>query len=420
MTRILLILLLSVGACRRPVPERRDAPPVPDQAPETGLAQTPVPPPPEPRPVNPRLKENQFSVDGTHVDLVRLPAGDGAVQFVLAGRFDRGQSRLLAYVYADRIAFRTMDGTPVASAVHAGFPRLARLVPGGGGRPDRVLVGWGRNPAEKTPAELVSFTLTDASALGAGKKPEAVHEVVFEARSSRADPQDAVVAADGSLYLAWFSDKYTVRVGVRAAGVHEVKELVAASMIGRLAVAPRAGGGQQVFVARVYGDEPGSDGGLFRLEDGKLSPLPSVRGVRGLWAASTRDGFEVWAGDGWDKDYGKVARALVSVVTLRGQTVERRQVAEVAAGYTVLAILPCNLQGPGNPGFLLKTNNQLLWIDASGGSAPAGASTPAPAPLTLAQWGGPADPVVADVDGDGLDEILIGSPEPALLRARKK
>lgn len=416
MIRNLMILLLLAGACRRPVPQRKDEPPVPDQAPESEVVMTPVPPSPEPRPVNPRVREERFAVDGTHVDLVRLPAGDGPVQFVLAGRFDRGQNRLLAYVYADRIQFRTMEGTLVAAAAHAGFPRLVRLVSGGAGRPDRVLVGWGRNPAAKIPEERLSFTLTDASALNALKKPEAVHEVVFESRSSRADPQDAVATADGSLYLAWFSDKYTVRVGVRPAGVSEVKELVSASMIGKLAVATRAEGGHQVFVARVYGDEPGSDGGLFRLEGGKLSPLPSVRGVRGLWAGATPDGFEVWAGDGWDKDYGKVARALVSVVTLRGQSVQRRQVAEVAAGYTVLAILPCDLHGPKNPGFLLKTNNQLIWIDAAKTSAPAAAA----ATVTLAQWGGPADPVVADVDGDGQDEILIGSPEPALLRARKK
>ena len=410
MIRNLMILLLFAAACRRPVPQRKDAPPVPDQAPETEVVMTPVPPPTETRPVNPRIREDRFTVDGAHVELVKLPAGDGPVQFVIAGRFDRGLNRLLAYVYADRIQFRTPEGTIVAAAAHAGFPRLARLVPGGSGRADRVLVGWGRNPAAKVPGERLSFTLTDASALSREKKPEAVHEVVFEVQSSRADPQDAVVADDGSLYLAWFSDKYTVRVGVRPAGVAEVKELVSASMIGRLAVVPRAEGGHQVFVARVYGDEPGSDGGLFRLEDGKLSPLPAVRGVRGLWAAATKDGFEVWAGDGWDKDYGKVARALVSVVTLRGQTVERRQVAEVAAGYTVLAVLPCALHGPERPGFVLKTNNQLLWLDA-------GATAP---PLALAQWGGPADPVVADVDGDGRDEILIGSPEPALIRARKK
>lgn len=408
---LLLMGLLFALSCKRPVPREKAPAPVPDQAPDAEVVMTPAPPPEEPpRPVNPRIRETPFSANEQELEVVRLPAGEGPVQYVLAGRFDRGLSRLLAYVQADRLQFRTLEGAVVASVTHPGFPRLVRLVDGQGKRPDRVLVGWGRNPAARPPDERLSFTLTDASALTAEKKPQAVHEVILETTSPRADPVDAVVADDGSLYLAWFSDKYTVRVGLRAAGVQEVKELVSASMIGRLAVAPRAAGGHQLFVARVYGDEPGSDGGLYRLEDGKLIPLPAVRGVRGLWAAATKDGFEVWAGDGWDKDYGKVARALISVVTVRGQTVERRQLAELAAGYSVMTIAPCALYGPEKPGFVLKTNNQLLWIDEA-------AAAP---PVVLASWGGPSDPVVADVDGDGRHELLIGAPEPVLLKARKK
>lgn len=372
---------------------------------------TPAPPPEAPpRPVNPRIKESGFSANTQEVDPLKLPAGDGPVQYVLAGRFDRGLTPLLAYVYPDRVQFRSLDGAVVAVATHPGFPRLVKLVDGQGKRPDRVLVGWGRNLASRPPDERLSFTLTDASALTEQKKPQAVHEVVFQTTSPRADPVDAVIAADGSLYLAWFSDKYTVRVGLRAPGTSEVKELTAASMIGRLAVATRPSGGNELFVARVYGDEPGSDGGLFRLVDGNLAPLPAVRGVRGLWAASTKDGFEVWAGDGWDKDYGKVASALVSVVTIRDQTAERRQVAEIAAGFSVMSLTPCALYGPEKPGFVLKTNNQLLWLDEAAAAVP----------VVLASWGGPADPVVADVDGDGHQELLIGSPEPVLLRARKK
>jgi hypothetical protein len=407
----LLVLSLVSLACKREIPKKQQPATPVEQVPDTETVMTPAPPPEEPpRPVNPRIKEPGFSANTQEVEVVRLPAGDGQVQYVLAGRFDRGLTSLLAYVYPDRIQFRTPDGAVVAATAHPGFPRLVRLVDGQGRRPDRVLVGWGRNVAARPPDERLSFTLTDASALTAEKKPQAVHEVILQTTSSRADPVDAVIASDGSLYLAWFSDKYTVRVGLRAAGVPEVKELVSASMIGRLAVATRGAGENALFVARVYGDEPGSNGGLFRLEDGKLAPLPSVRGVRGLWATATKDGFEVWTGDGWDKDYGKVAQALVSVVTIRDQAAERRQVAEIAAGYSVMSIAPCALHGPDKPGFVLKTNNQLLWIDAA-------AAAP---PIVLASWGGPSEPVVADVDGDGRHELFIGSPEPVYLRARKK
>jgi hypothetical protein len=284
-----------------------------------------------------------------------------------------------------------------------------RLVQGDAKRPDRVLAGWGRNPISRSPEERITFTLTDASGLTAEKKPAAVHEVIHQTTSKRADPQDAVAAADGSIYLAWFSDKYTVQVGHRAPAGGELSILVSASMIGRIAVVEKAGGGHQLIVARVYGDEPGSDGGLFVFEEGKLKPLPTVRGVRGLWARSTKEGFEAWIGDGWDKDYGKIARAFLSVVSTRGQTTERRQITELTGPYSVMSIVPCNWHGPAKPGFVVKTNNALFWVDEA-------AST---APELIARWGSPADPVIVDLDDDRHQEILIVSPEPTLLKARK-
>ncbi|MBU1069507.1 hypothetical protein KJ975_08070 [Myxococcota bacterium] len=406
----LVILMLFSLSCEKP--KLRKDTPVKGQAPETvsEVVMTPVPPPAEPpKPINPRVREPQFSVEEKTVEAVKLPAGEGPVQYMLAGRFDASTRQLLAYVMTDRIQFRAPDGALVAVALHQGFPRLVRLVPGTGKRPDRVLTGWGRNPISRSPEERITFTLTDASGMTPEKKPATVHEVIHQTTSKRADPQDAVAAADGSIYMAWFSDKYTVQVGQRAPSGGEVKILLSASMIGRISVVEKAGGGHQLIVARVYGDEPGSDGGLFLFEDGRLKPLPTVRGVRGLWALTTKEGFDAWIGDGWDKDYGKVARAFLSVVSIRGQTIERRQITELTGSYSVMSIVPCNWHGPGRPGLVIKTNNSLFWIDEAATTAPE----------LIARWGSPADPVIVDLDGDRNQEILIVSPEPTLLKARK-
>ena len=140
------------------------------------------------------------------------------------------------------------------------------------------------------------------------------------------------------------------------------------------------------------------------------SPLGrDPRGVRGLWADVRPDGWDLWAGDGWDKDYGRVAKAYLSLVSVRGQQVQRRQIAEIASGFSVFDILPCNLFGPEKPGKLVKTNNQLLWIPASADAEP----------KYLASWSSSASPVVADIDGDGFDEILIATPEPIALKIKK-
>jgi len=410
MKRLILVLLLFTISCKESS-SRSDAPSrIPEPAPDSEVVMTPVPPPAEPpAPINPRIKEPSFFVDEKTVEIVRLPAGDGPVQYVLAGRFDGSQKTQLAYVMADRIQFRAIDGAALATVQHTGFPRLVRLIFGPRTGPDRVLVGWGRNPAGRSAEDRISFTVTDVSGRTPEKKLTGVHEIIHQTTSQRADPQDAVVTSDGSIYLAWFSDKYTVQVARRAASGGEVQKLVTASMIGRLAVIPAAAGDPQVFVARVYGDEPGSSGGLYQLVGTQLKPLPTVRGVRGLWAGQNKDGLELWVGDGWDKDYGKVARAFLSMITIQGEKVERRQVAELTAGYSVMSIAPCDWYGPQKPGFVIKTNNQLLWIDQAAAAAP----------VVIAQWGSLADPVVVDLDGDRKQEILIVSGEPILLKARK-
>lgn len=341
-------------------------------------------------------------MDEAILQAVKLPAVPNTA-FILHGRFD-GRQSLYAYVLSSGIRFLRPDGTVVAEAVQGtGSARLALKVPGSGGRPDRVLVGWGRDPASRLAQNTVVFTLSDASA-----KP-AVHQVIHQTVSDRADPQDAVLAPDGALVLAWFSDKYTVQVGLLAPGESQVKTVTSAAMISRLGVLGAREGRYTLAVARVYGDEPGSDGGLFLFEDGQWRRLPTVRGVRGLWVSAKPDGWDLWVGDGWNKDYGRVARAYLSVVSVRGQEAQRRQVAEIQGGFSVFDILPCHLFGPKKPGKLLKTNNQLLWI-------PDAADAP---PAYLASWSSPDAPVVADVDGDGYDEILIATPEPMALKAKK-
>lgn len=360
----------------------------------------------KPNEINPRITHVNFIANEQVVQTVRLPVSDKPPLFVLYGRFD-GKNALYAYVFQDRIRFIQTNGSVVSEVVSDLTARLAVRVPGIGNRPDRVLVGWGRDLlSKKDITKRVEFTLTDLS----GKAPnKIVHTILHQAQTDRADPQDAVIAPDGSLVLAWFSDKYTVQTAVIAPGGKDAKHLFSAAMISRIAVLKVDNDRYTLAVARIYGDQPGSDGGLFIVEDKTWRQLPTVRGVRGLWAEIQQDGWNLLVGDGWDKDYGRVAKAYLSFISVRGQQVQRKQIAEIEQSFSVFDILPCNFFGPEKPGKLIKTNNQLLWLPNSADTKP----------TYLASWSAPTVPAVSDCDQDGFDEILIATSEPIALKLKK-
>lgn len=401
------ILLLIFTDCRGKPKQQETEPALPAQ---TQLPDAPPPAQPpadvkNPVAVNPRIASSVFLFDEKIVQAVRLPASDKPPLFILHGRFS-GKKPLYAYVFSDRIRFVQPNGT-VEAEIPSGFalsPRLVLRVPGAAGKPDRVLTAWGRDMMRrKDTANSVVFTLAHLS----GKT--AVQETLHQATTQRPDPQNAAVAPDGSIMLAWFSDKYTVQAAIVSPGGKTVKTLLSAPMISRLAFLKTKSGNYTLAVARVYGDQPGSDGGLFLFENEKWRQLPTVRGVRGLCADIRPDGWDLWVGDCWDKDYGRVAKACISLVSVRGTEAQRRQIAEIPGSFSVFDILPCNLLGPKKPGKLIQTNNQLLWISADGKEGP----------QYLASWSSPSPPVVADIDGDGFDEVLIATPEPLAIKAKK-
>lgn len=404
----IVILLLLFVDCKGKEKPQETVTQEPAQTHIPNLSQSPVAPPVSVKPneINPRIANVNFIANEQVVQTERLPVSDKPPLFVLYGRFD-GKNALYAYVLQDRIRFVKSNGFVVAEVVSDLTARFAIRVPGIGNRPDRVLVGWGRDPmSKKDIAKRVEFTLTDLS----GKTPnQMVHTILHQAQTDRADPQDAVMAPDGSFVLAWFSDKYTVQTAVITPGSKDAKNLFSAAMISRIAVLKVENNRYTLAVARIYGDQPGSDGGLFIVEDKTWRQLPTVRGVRGLWADIQQDGWDLWAGDGWDKDYGRVAKAYLSLISVRGQQVQRKQIAEIERGFSVFDILPCNLFGLEKPGKLIKTNNQLLWLPNSADTKP----------TYLASWSATTMPTVSDLDQDGFDEILIATPEPIALKLKK-
>jgi thiol-disulfide isomerase/thioredoxin len=73
---------------------------------------------------------------------------------------------------------------------------------------------------------------------------------------------------------------------------------------------------KEVIVGRPYGEEQTALGGVFVMEEGSRVTLPNYRGVSSV-AIGDVDGDdqnEVIIGDGWHSDFGKIARARISIL----------------------------------------------------------------------------------------------------------
>ncbi len=409
MIKIILCLLLWIPSCKKSEQGPKPGPaPVPATAPaDETPAMTMVPPVKEPRPVNPRLREPALQVNRQDVEVVELPSPEATTHLALAGRFDPSGKMLYAFVSSNKIHITNTRGETICMAAHQGHPRLARVFSGKNGQPDRLVVGWGRPLTGPSTVDRISFTSIHCKKTEVGIME--AHEVLFETTSPRADPVDARMAADGSIYLAWFSEKFSVQISRRLPGTKEFTGLFSTTMVSQMAIVERGDNTHALAIGRIYGDIPGSDGGLYLHDENGLRKLPTTRGVRGVFFEKTEDSFILWAGDGWDKNYGGVAKAYLAAITPKGDGFERREVLDIEGSYSVYSIEKMDFDGTGKPGYLLKTNNQVLYHDPHGTEKP----------RLIAQWGGMAEPVVVDMDGDKKHEIILPSPRPVLLRSRK-
>jgi hypothetical protein len=150
--------------------------------------------------------------------------------------------------------------------------------------------------------------------------------------------------ADGSfdVYVAAFEDRFHVRGGVvdRNGGKppnwldgHTVR------MGMYRAVADFDGDGKpETAIGRLYGDEKGTDGDLRVLQDGGVvESVETLRGVRSVGGGDIDgDGrAELLFGDGWHKNYGKLARYRPSVARWTDGAWTTELVEESADQYTV-------------------------------------------------------------------------------------
>lgn len=336
----------------------------------------PVPPLPEPLP-------------GQRRDLVT--AGD--VQRAVIADLDGDGHREL--VVADPRSLRVLDagGRERASVPAPGGIQILTAVDVDGDHRAEVLAGWGLTREHlDAQSSIVAYRLT-GRALAA--------TTVIAPTTSRPDIA-AIVPGDGGVVVAYYVDKYQVASGLaRPAGkAWSIAPLVSARMAGSFARGDLDGDGvAELAVGRIYGDGIGVDGDAFVVgADGARTSLPVTRGVRGLALADTDgDGRpELFVGDGWHSDYGRIARGLLTWIRRDAAGYHAELIEDTPGQYAIWRILPADVDGDGRLELVTMGSHyvRLYGRDGAGWHG-----------TTIA--GEVRDVATGDLDGKPGDEIVL-------------
>jgi|GEM_PF-6931832 len=270
--------------------------------------------------------------------------GDGCDEVVLGG--------LTLSVHA-------RDGRQLASAEGMG---AVQVLVGGEGE---VYAGWGWSRAARVhQAGIVRYQLQ-------GRR--LISDIVVEPDAESAKVS-AIVPLDGSLLVAWPIEPYIVgafRATLGADGEWSLASWAQERTATAFAVADLdLDGEDELVVGRAYGDEVGSDGDAWLIDDtGGRTSIPTQRGVRAAITADTDgDGQqEVVLADGWHKNYGKLARAQVRLVSGSSTGIESIFLDQSPGDYDVTRLIADDIDADGRDEIIVVTDKQLRVVELDDG-----------------------------------------------------
>lgn len=209
--------------------------------------------------------------------------------------------------------------------------------------------------------------------------------------------------APGVLFVAAYESKYMVRF-LRATRQHDAtwttEDRGTARVVSEMAITT-TDGAAEILMARPYGDTPDQPGEVVVLGK-QASPggrLPVVGGARSVLAV----GEHVIYSDGWDREYGRKARGLITRARRDGDQWQATLVADVPGRWSYDDLRLGDLEGDG-----------LKEIVAAGNGPAVAVSLRATGTAEVRALGDREVYAVfpADLDRDGADEVLMIGPNP--------
>jgi hypothetical protein len=211
--------------------------------------------------------------------------------------------------------------------------------------------------------------------------------------------------APGALFVAVYESKYTVRF-LRATrderGTWTTEPKGTARVVSAMAVADvDADGTAELLLARPYGDEPDQPGEVSVATAGApvSARLPVVGGARSIVVA----GDLVVYSDGWDREYGRKARGLITRAVRDGDGWRATVIADVPGRWSYDDLRLGDLEGDGLKEIIAAGNGPAIAVPL--GAAGAGQVRRLGDRDVYAVY-------PADLDRDGADEVLMIGPKP--------
>ena len=258
---------------------------------------------------------------------------------------------------AERVAVLRVGDTPYIAAAGTGFLRVftadgrqvataedrgaAQVLTALGSDADRATLAIGRGISRHDRTAPMSASLYHFDGRSLTREPIALTpgsraQVVFIGNPGQA----ATGRAIETLWVAAFESKYMAGLLRARRGENGFRTEVVDRIRVPLDMALGAldeSGERPLYVARPYGDVKDLPGDVYRFRGaGARDPLPTTRGARAVIA----HGREVIAADGWHKDYGRRANALLTRFVPDGDGWRSQILAHVAGrhGYNRLQL----------------------------------------------------------------------------------
>jgi hypothetical protein len=114
-------------------------------------------------------------------------------------------------------------------------------------------------------------------------------------------------------------------------------------------------------VGRLYGDVATSPGDLSVHMGGRTVSVPTERGVRAIVIRQPKPGRgEIYFSDGWDADYGRVARAQLKLARWNGERFDVETIGRSGDEYTFYQLFA--IDGPGERRAIIARGNVRVTI----------------------------------------------------------